>query len=57
VIHGDADAAIPLDLAEALKRGLPHADLVVVEGAGHAANLTHPGPVNAAIERFLAKVG
>ena len=24
-----------------------------VEGAGHAANLTHPEPVNAAIRQFL----
>jgi len=56
VIHGDADAAIPLALAETLAHGLPHAELVVIEGAGHAANLTHPTPVNAAIERFLAKV-
>mgnify|MGYP001546083681 FL=1 len=56
VIHGDADAAIALSLAEALTRGLPHAELVVVPGAGHAANLTHPQTVNPAIERFLAKV-
>jgi pimeloyl-ACP methyl ester carboxylesterase len=53
VIHGDADAAIELSLARALADGLADAKLVVVQGAGHAANLTHPAPVNAAIERFL----
>ena len=53
VIHGDADAAISLDLARALTAGLGDARLVVVKGAGHAANLTHPAPVNAAIETFL----
>jgi pimeloyl-ACP methyl ester carboxylesterase len=53
VIHGDADAAISLDLAQALARGLVDARLVVVKGAGHAANLTHPAPVNAAIDDFL----
>ncbi len=53
VVHGDADAAISLDLAEALTGGLADARLVVVSGAGHAANLTHPAPVNAAIEAFL----
>jgi pimeloyl-ACP methyl ester carboxylesterase len=56
VIHGDADAAIPLSLAEVLARGIPGAELVVVPGAGHAANLTHPEVANPAIERFLAKV-
>jgi pimeloyl-ACP methyl ester carboxylesterase len=53
VIHGDADAAIELDLARHLAAGLPKAELVVVPGAGHAANLTHPDAVNPAIERFL----
>jgi pimeloyl-ACP methyl ester carboxylesterase len=56
VIHGDADTAIPLSLAEALTAGLPDAELVVVPGAGHAANLTHPEVANPAIERFLARV-
>jgi pimeloyl-ACP methyl ester carboxylesterase len=56
VIHGDADAAIPLGLAETLAREIPDSELVVVAGAGHAANLTHPAIVNPAIERFLAKV-
>lgn len=56
VIHGDADAAIPLSLAEALAAGLPDAELVVVPGAGHAANLTHPEVANPAIKRFLARV-
>ncbi|MEO8926179.1 MAG: alpha/beta hydrolase [Caulobacteraceae bacterium] len=57
VVHGDADAAIPLDRAQALARGLADARLVVVEGAGHAANLTHPGPVNAATGTFLDGLG
>ena len=56
VIHGDADAAITLDHAHILARELPNAELVVVKGAGHAANLTHPGVVNPAIEAFLERV-
>ena len=56
MIHGDADAAIALSLAEVLARDIPDAKLVVVPGAGHAANLTHPAVVNPAIEAFLAKV-
>jgi pimeloyl-ACP methyl ester carboxylesterase len=55
-VHGDADAAISLDLAKALTAGLPDAELVVVPGAGHAANLTHPEIVNPAIARFLERV-
>jgi pimeloyl-ACP methyl ester carboxylesterase len=55
VVHGDADIAIPLERAQALVDGLPHAELATIAGAGHASNLTHPAPVNAAIERFLAE--
>jgi pimeloyl-ACP methyl ester carboxylesterase len=53
VVHGDADQSIVLPLAQALADGLANAELVVVPGAGHAANLTHPDIVNPAIERFL----
>lgn len=53
VVHGDADAAIELSLAEKLAAGLADARLVVVPGAGHAANLTHPAVVNPAIASFL----
>jgi len=55
VVHGEADIAIDLPLAEALAAGLPGAQpLVRVPGAGHAANLTHPEPVNHAISDFLS---
>jgi pimeloyl-ACP methyl ester carboxylesterase len=54
VLHGSADAAIPVAKAEALAAGLSGAGpVVVVEGGGHAANLSHPEPVNAAIRAFL----
>jgi len=52
VIHGTADIAIPVPRAEALAAGL-RAELVLVEGAGHAVNLTHAVQTNAAIARFL----
>ena len=52
VVHGDGDAAISLDLGRALAAALD-GELVVVPGAGHAANLTHPAVVNPAIARFL----
>jgi pimeloyl-ACP methyl ester carboxylesterase len=55
VIHGDADAAIPLAHAQDMAQRLPQAELAVIKGAGHAANLTHPAAVNPLIERFLAQ--
>ncbi len=54
VVHGDADVAISIDKAEALASGLSGcAGVVVVDGGSHAANMTHPGPVNDAILAFL----
>jgi pimeloyl-ACP methyl ester carboxylesterase len=56
VIHGDADAAIPLERAQIMADGLAQSEMVIVPGAGHAANLTHPEIVNPAIAKFLARV-
>ena len=54
VVHGDADAAIPLAKAEQLRDSIAgRTELVVIAGGPHAANMTHPAPVNAAIVRFL----
>jgi len=53
VVHGADDLAIPADVGRAFAAALPDAELVVVDGAGHAANLTHPDAVNAALKRFL----
>jgi 3-oxoadipate enol-lactonase len=58
VVHGTEDAAIDMALAERLCQSLPDCrGLVRVEGAGHASNLTHPEPVNAALEEFLVSLG
>ncbi len=57
VIHGTDDVAIELSLADKLCASLRGCRGVVrVEGAGHASNLTHPDPVNRAIEEFLASL-
>jgi pimeloyl-ACP methyl ester carboxylesterase len=54
VIHGTADAAIDMELAQRLCSGLANCwQLIRIEGGGHASNLTHPTPVNEAIQRFL----
>ena len=54
IVHGDADAAIPLERAQIVAKGIPHAKYVVVAGGGHAANMTHALEVNQAITDFLA---
>jgi pimeloyl-ACP methyl ester carboxylesterase len=57
VVHGDADVAISLDRGRALAQGLGgEAQLVVVPGAGHAANLAQPDLVNRAIVGFLRRL-
>lgn len=57
IIHGTNDTAIGADRAEALRKGLRNAqDIVWVEGAAHAANLTHPHIVNPPLRAFLERV-
>jgi 3-oxoadipate enol-lactonase len=54
IIHGTADAAIPIERAEVVRDGLAGpATLVPIDGGSHAANLSHPDPVNTAVLDFL----
>jgi 3-oxoadipate enol-lactonase len=54
ILHGTDDAAIPMAKAEVLRDGLAGpAELVTVDGGSHAANLSHPDQVNAALLEFL----
>jgi 3-oxoadipate enol-lactonase len=54
ILHGTADAAIPMAKAEELRDGLGGpAELVAVEGGSHASNLSHPDQANPALLRFL----
>jgi 3-oxoadipate enol-lactonase len=54
VVHGDQDLAIPVSRAEELRDGVRDCrGLVVVEGAAHAANLSHPEVVDPALRTFL----
>jgi 3-oxoadipate enol-lactonase len=54
VFHGTADLSIEMALAETLCRGLSGcADVVRIEGAPHASNLTHPDQVNEPLLTFL----
>lgn len=58
VIHGDADAAIPLDKGQVLADSIAGpTSMVVMPGGSHAANMTHPAETNEAIAAFLATLG
>jgi pimeloyl-ACP methyl ester carboxylesterase len=53
-VHGTADAALHIDRARALATAAPdHRGVIEIEGAPHAANMTNPDQVNAAIAEFL----
>jgi 3-oxoadipate enol-lactonase len=57
IVHGTADAAIPMARAEAVRDGLGGpATLIPIEGAPHASNVTHPDEVSQAILEFLSEI-
>lgn len=57
VIHGTADAAIEIELAQRLCSGLANSrPLVTIEGGGHACNLTHPALVNLVVQHYLGEL-
>jgi 3-oxoadipate enol-lactonase len=54
VIHGTADAAIDIELAQRMCSELANCrQMTAIEGGGHACNLTHPKLVNLAVQQFL----
>ena len=57
IIHGTADTAISMERAEALRAGLVGAgQIVLIDGAAHASNLTHARLVNPPLLEFLRRV-
>ena len=54
VIVGDEDAITPPALSEKLVALIPGAQLSVIAGASHIANLDKPAEFNRAIDGFLA---
>lgn len=56
IIHGTADQAISPDRMRQMANALEDSEVVMIDGAAHAANLTHPDPVNAALLPFLRRV-
>lgn len=53
VVGAEHDHAVPLEHSRTLVEGLPDAELQVIPGAGHMANLEQPELFNAALLAFL----
>lgn len=53
VVHGDADEVTALSNTEELMSHLPHGELVVFEGSGHAPHLRDPVRFNLLLRSFL----
>jgi abhydrolase domain-containing protein 14 len=56
VVWGGADTLIPLDEGRALAASLPGAELLVIEGAGHACYLDDPSGFHARLVAFLREL-
>ncbi len=54
IIHGDADALIPVERGREMKAALPSAHYAELPGVGHMAMMENPAAVAAAL-KFLAK--
>lgn len=53
VLHGTADATIPIAKGQAMAQAMARAQFVPIQGAGHASCLTFPNLVNPHILNFL----
>jgi 3-oxoadipate enol-lactonase len=55
VIAGEEDTVYPPELAREMARRIPGAELLMLEGTGHLANLEQPERFNKAVLDFLTK--
>lgn len=53
IMHGEADAIVPVAAAQMLAQALPNATLVTLPGAGHVPTLTHAVEIVKEISRLL----
>jgi pimeloyl-ACP methyl ester carboxylesterase len=59
IAHGDADTSVPVKCAYALKAAQPEAELLIIPGADHVFNSTHPYPhktLPPALEELCQKI-
>ena len=57
VLVGDQDTVTPPELSRELAEAIPGAELNVLAGAGHLANVERPADFNRLVEEFLAPLG
>ncbi len=55
LVWGELDTRSPLSVAREFARAIPHAELVVIPGAGHMSNLERPDEFNAAVRDFCRR--
>ena len=55
ILHGEADALVPLEAARWLAQTLPKATLLTLPNTGHVPTLTRPREVAQAIMKFFAQ--
>ncbi len=56
IIHCTRDAIAPLVVAQYVRDHIPDAELVEIDGAGHAPHMTHPTQTAEAIQSFLKRI-
>lgn len=54
IVHGTADAIVPIDVSRRLAGLLPDVELVELDGIGHVPTMTRPDEVVAAVQRRFA---
>ncbi|MEZ4661007.1 MAG: alpha/beta hydrolase [Caldilineaceae bacterium] len=52
ILHGAADALVPVQAAQGLAKALPNAKLVLLPGAGHVPTMTRPAEIAQEIMNF-----
>ena len=55
LVWGELDARSPLSVAHEFEHAIPHAELLVIPGAGHMSNLERPEEFNAAVRDFCRR--
>jgi pimeloyl-ACP methyl ester carboxylesterase len=55
IVHGTADAIVPIDESRELAARLPDVELLEFEGSGHVPTMTRPDDVVAAIQSRFAR--
>lgn len=53
IVHGTRDRVVPLQSAKDVAEAISHAELQLIEGAGHLPYMSHPDVFNSVLDAFL----